>query len=218
MGLNSPPPTWPEWKPWIGRRWWLYPLARIEWTSEWAYYSLRKLAFFDLLDLAGRTAVLVIAIFWVLEAGDRAKERHYRAWDLINAARGSTGDGGRRDAVQDLNEDDVSLAAAPLGQAWLPYINLQGADLSAANLQEAFLGFANLQRANLGGADLQADARWSANLQGGLTQEQLNAANGDDRTQLPEGLARPAHWSRFEGNVEQSGAAQPGGAAPCHWP
>ena len=37
----------------------------------------------------------VTGIRWQLEADNRAKERHYRAWELINAARGSTGDGGR---------------------------------------------------------------------------------------------------------------------------
>jgi hypothetical protein len=31
-----------------------------------------------------------------------------------------------------------------------------------------------------------------------LTQDQLDAANGDDRTQLPDGLTRPAHWSKAE--------------------
>jgi hypothetical protein len=54
---------------------------------EWFVYRLRSLALFDLLELAGRATVLVAVIFWFLEAGDRAKERHYRAWDLINAAR-----------------------------------------------------------------------------------------------------------------------------------
>jgi hypothetical protein len=84
-------------------------------------YRLRSLAPFDLLELAGKCTVLVVAIFWVLEADSRAKERHYRAWDLINAARGSSGDGGRKDALQDLNKDRVSLAAAPLEKAWLSY-------------------------------------------------------------------------------------------------
>ena len=41
-----------------------------------------------------------------------------------------------------------------------------------------------------------------------LTQEQLDAAYGDDDTQLPEGLTRPAHWSKAEGS-EGPSAAQP---------
>ena len=51
-----------------------------------------------------------------------------------------------------------------------------------------------------------------ANLQyaSNLTQEQLDAANGDDQTQLPEGLTRPAHWSKSEGNEGQSGDSTTG--------
>jgi Pentapeptide repeats (8 copies) len=188
-------------------------------------YRLRRLPFFLLLE---QIAVLVAVIWWISEAGDRTKERHYRAWELINSARGSIADGGRRDALQDLNRDGVSLAKAPLRQAHLVDIDLrgadlqgadlrgadlQGADLSDANLQGAFLGQgANLQGAFLADANLQDASFWggadlhaalelsnikNADLQGamGLTQEILNGAVGDDRTQLPEGLTRPARWS-----------------------
>lgn len=106
MGLK--PPTWRTWQAQNGsKRWyWRAPLA-IEWGLEWFVYRLRSLALFDLLELAGRATILVAIALWFLGAGDRAKERHYRAWDLINSARGSTGDGGRRDALQDLNTDGV---------------------------------------------------------------------------------------------------------------
>ena len=64
-------------------------------------YRLRGLALFDLLELAGKLTVLVAVVVWFLEADQRArqaeeaiKERHYRAWELINAARGSTGEAG----------------------------------------------------------------------------------------------------------------------------
>ena len=163
---------------------------------EWFVYRLRSLALFDLLELAGRCTVLVVAIFWVLEADNRAKERHYRAWDLVNSARGSTGDGGRRDALQDLNKDGVRLGGAPLERAFLPRIDLKGADLLSANLQDAYLWSADLQGADLSGANLQGTK---------LTQEQLNAANGNDCTVLPDGLTRPAHWSSSKGNEGQSG-------------
>ena len=62
-------------------------------------------------------------------------------------------------------------------------------------------------RAPTSGRDLQGANLWGAR---NLTQEQLDGANGDDRTMLPEGLTRPAHWSRSEGNEGQSGTAQPG--------
>ena len=216
------PPSWPEWKDWIRKRgWWLTPLARTEWASEWVYYGLRRLAFFDLLELAGRAAVLVAVVLWFLEAGDRAKERHYRAWDLVNSARGSTGDGGRKDALQDLNQDGVSLAAAPLENAYLPGVDLKGAFLWDAHLQGAHLQGAHLQGAVLWGANLQGAVLLAANLQGAdflganlsgarsLSQEQLNAAMGDYRTQLPEGLTRPAHWTKAP---DTPPAAQPDAA------
>jgi Pentapeptide repeats (8 copies) len=177
---------------------------------EWFVYRLRGLAMFELLEIAGRLTVVVAVIFWFMEADNRAKERHYRAWELINSARGSAGDGGRRDALQDLNRDGVSLAAAPLEQAWLPGVYLQGANLAKANLQGATLIDANLQGAAFGesqlmdaalalagnGTNLQGAYLMGANLQGAifLTQEQLNVAHGDDQMQLPDGLTRPAHW------------------------
>ena len=175
------------------------------------------------------------------------------------------GDGGRKDALEDLNADGVSLASAPLEEAYLPRVvlknadlrhaNLQGADLQGAdleganlweanlqnaslfianlqdaslsniNLQGAFLQLANLQGANLGGANLQgaklyADLRGAdlqdADLRGArdLTQEQLNAAIGDDSTVLPAGLTRPAHWSKAQA-PERPPAAQPDAGEPA---
>jgi hypothetical protein len=223
---------------------------------EWFVYRLRSLALFDLLELAGRATVLVVAIFWFLEAGDRAKERHYRAWDLINSARGSTGDGGRRDALQDLNKDGVSLAAAPLEQAYLPGVDLTrafleradltdahltdahltdahltdahltdahltSADLTLAHLTGAVLTGVNLTYADLAGANLTGGLLKDANLKDAnlkdanlkdvnlkVTQKQLDEAIGNDRTQLPAGLTRPAHWPKPKEN-EGPTAAQP---------
>jgi uncharacterized protein YjbI with pentapeptide repeats len=67
-------------------------------------------------------------------------------------------------------------------------------DLSASNLLMADLsavilsGETTFTRANLSGADLSAAT--------GLTQLQIDQANGDEKTQLPEGLKRPAAWSQ----------------------
>ncbi|WP_171169113.1 pentapeptide repeat-containing protein [Streptomyces sp. I05A-00742] len=81
--------------------------------------------------------------------------------------------------------------------------DLRGADLRGANLRGAYLIAANLSGADLRTADLiGADLR-DANLAGAdltgaifLTQLQVNAARGDARTELPEALTRPGHWSR----------------------
>jgi hypothetical protein len=222
---------------------------------EWFVYRLRSLALFDLLELTGKLTIVVAIVVWFLEADQRARQaeeaikaRHYRAWELINAARGSTGDGGRRDALQDLNKDHVSLAGAPLERAYLNEVDLEGANLQGANLQGASLAFANLHRANLqvatlisvnlqgavltfanlqganlGGTNLEGADLFAVDLRGAflwgarnLTQEQLYAAIGDDRTRLPAGLTRPAHWAKAEGH-EGPPAAQPddGGRPPA---
>ena len=49
-----------------------------------------------------------------------------------------------------------------------------------------------------------------------LTQEQLDKANGDDRTVLPDGLTRPVHWAKAKA-PETPPAAQPdaAGRAPA---
>ncbi|HEY7147428.1 MAG TPA: pentapeptide repeat-containing protein [Streptosporangiaceae bacterium] len=89
--------------------------------------------------------------------------------------------------------------------------DLRGADLSGRNLRRAGLAGASLRGARLTGADLRgADLAWAdltgADLRGAdlsgaglastlfLTQAQLDAARGDERTSLPPGRTRPAHW------------------------
>ena len=79
---------------------------------------------------------------------------------------------------------------------------LSGADLRGANLRGAYLigadlTGADLRMADLTGADLRGADLGSANLTRSLflTQSQLDSAKGDDKTALPPGLFRPAHWS-----------------------
>lgn len=159
----SKPPTWREWK-YLHRfwRWVLWP----EWVSGWVVYWSRNWDFVKALGLAGRFIILFAAALWLLETGDRerarldgVKAKHYQAWAVINSARGSTGDGGRLYALEDLNEDSVSLVAAPLSKAHLSKVKLPGADLSGADLSEA-----NLSEARLSGADLSEATLSGANL------------------------------------------------------
>jgi Pentapeptide repeats (8 copies) len=87
------------------------------------------------------------------------KAANYQAWQVVNTAQGKGGSGGRVDALQDLNRNEVSLAGVDLDGAWLERIDLAGADLRRAalrgvNLRGANLRHANLERADLSGADL----------------------------------------------------------------
>ena len=72
-----------------------------------------------------------------------------------------------------------------------PVVFLGGAELFGAYLFGAYLREANLRGANLRGANLSETED--------LTQEQINEADGDERTKLPAHLQRPDHW-------------------PTHWP
>ncbi len=75
------------------------------------------------------------------------------------------------------------------------------ADLRDAHLERANLGGAHLERAELGRAHLEGAYFLDAHLEGanllgaeGLSDAWLAQAHGDAATQLPAGVARPAHW------------------------
>jgi hypothetical protein len=178
---NAKPGAWNMWR--AKHPGWPHIFGKTEWRLEWLVYWCRDLAIFEVLEFVGRVSVLVAVIVWFWEWEDRTKQSHYRAWELINSARGSTGDGGRRDALQDLNEDNVNLSAAPLAKAYLagvqlPRTRLSGADLSEAYLVRAHLVGADLSKAHLVGANL-----FKANLSGAnLNGADLNGAdlNGAD--------------------------------------
>jgi Pentapeptide repeats (8 copies) len=86
--------------------------------------------------------------------------------------------------LSDANLVDANLRGADLSGADLSSENLVG-ELGGANLLGANLSYANLSDANLSGVDLSG-----ANLSGAinLTQTQLDAACGNSKTKLPEGL------------------------------
>ncbi|WP_206343234.1 pentapeptide repeat-containing protein, partial [Streptomyces mesophilus] len=89
------------------------------------------------------------------------------------------------------NHRGADLFAGRFAQADLRGAGLRGAVLVAADLKGADLRWADLIGADLRDADLSgADLRDTVY----LTQSQLDAAKGDARTQLPEGLHHPSHW------------------------
>lgn len=80
----------------------------------------------------------------------------------------------------------AKLVRAPLRGANLRGAYLLGADLREADLRCADLLGADLRNANLRGANL-SDVLF-------LTQFQLNATQGDQKTRFPDVLTRPTHW------------------------
>lgn len=145
------------------------------WLENWAVIKI--------LACIGHCAIIVGVIFYFTEADDRKKTKHYQAWQVINTAKGSFCNGGRIDALQDLANDNVSLAGVDLSNAYLTHMHLRkGASLYEANLTGAsifqanlagvyfadancagvFFGETNLRGANLKGANLaEAVFAWS---------------------------------------------------------
>ncbi|MQW75205.1 pentapeptide repeat-containing protein [Nocardioides sp. dk4132] len=119
----------------------------------------------------------------------------------VDRLRAATGDLLRRLSAEVRGGGGASLAGADLVGRDLRGTDLRGADLRGALLLAARLDGSDLSRADLLGADLR-DARLDgADLSGALllTQPQLDAAAGDERTRLPDGLVRPGHWTSGPG-------------------
>jgi len=139
---------------------WMLPLRRFEWLFEWAAYGLGRWSFLEVLEYLGSLSVLVGVIFYFSESGDRIKQRHYQAWQVINTAQGKGGSGGRIEALQELNADKVPLVGVDASSAFLQGIrldhaNLLRADLSAADLRACSFRFADLTYADLHSANFR---------------------------------------------------------------
>jgi uncharacterized protein YjbI with pentapeptide repeats len=168
------------------RKSWLIPFIAFEWIWDWAAYLLSRWSFLEVLEYLGSFSVLVAVIFYFSESGNRIKQRHYQAWQVINTAQGKGGSGGRIEALQELNGDKVPLVGVDVSSAFLQGLKLERAnllrsDFSAADLRRSDLQFADFTNANLHSANFResdlehasfqsADMRdtdfWGSNLAG----------------------------------------------------
>jgi hypothetical protein len=140
-------------------RWkWAIPFVAVEWIWEWAAYLLSNWSFLEVLDYLGTFSILVAVIFYFSESGDRIKQRHYQAWQVINTAQGKGGSGGRIEALQELNSDKVPLVGVDVSSAFL-----QGLDLHGANLMRSDFSSADLRNGNFSLVDLTLSNLNSAN-------------------------------------------------------
>jgi hypothetical protein len=169
----------------------LVPLLAIEWVFEWIAFVLSRWSFLHVLEYLGSFSVLVAVIFYFSESGDRLKQKHYQAWQVINTAQGKGGSGGRIEALQELDGDGVPLVGVDVSGAFLQGIHLPkarllratfdavdarssdfqdadftGASLHSGNFRESNLSGANLQNADLREADLCAAKLGGAVLEG----------------------------------------------------
>jgi hypothetical protein len=189
------PVPWTERRPSASRRW-VTPFIAVEWCLEWVAFALSNWTLLEVLEYLGTFSVLVAVIFYFAESGDRVKQRHYQAWQVINTAQGKGGSGGRIEALQELNADRVPLVGVDVSSAFLQGLNLKNAnllrsDFSSADLRNSDLAgvdftLANLNTANLRNADLhganctQADLRNTDMEESTLAGADLSGARLDD--------------------------------------
>jgi hypothetical protein len=162
------PDPWPVRKQRI-RHAWTTPFWAFEWILEWVAFALSRWTFLDVLEYLEGFSVLIAVIFYFSESGDRLKQKHYQAWQVINTAQGKGGSGGRIDALQELNHDGVPLVGVDVSGAFLQSIHLERARLlrsnfSAADLRNGNFNFADFSDANLGTANLRESHLQGASL------------------------------------------------------
>lgn len=172
------PAPWKQWRTRV-RYAWVLPFAAIEYAMEFVAYALSNWRFLEVLDYLSRFGVLVAVVFYFMESGDRLKQKHYQAWQVINSAEGKGGNGGRIDALEELNADDVSLVGVNLSAAFLVGVHLPKAKLARANFDAADARNADLHGATVVNASLQ-----SANLRDARLQETSFAGSVLDEADL----------------------------------
>ncbi len=162
---------------------WARPLVAFEWIWQWIVYLLSRWSFLEALEYLSSFSVLIAVIFYFSESGDRLKQKHYQAWQVINTAQGKGGSGGRIDALQELNTDGVPLIGVDVSTAYLQGVDLSRADLTRANFNAVDARNSNFRSADLTAADLRSANFREGNLQNArlidadLTNADLNSAN-----------------------------------------
>jgi len=192
---------------------WSVPFRRINWMLAWVSWALSHWALLDVLEHLGTFSVLIAVIFYFADSGNRIKQKHYQAWQVINTAQGKGGSGGRIEALQELNSDRVSLTGVDASGAFLRGVRLKRAHLERCDLHDADLrngdfeaariSYGNLRSANFREANLDsADLSFAEMQDVDLTQASLDGADlahADlSRADLRYADARDFHWKDIQ--------------------
>jgi hypothetical protein len=210
------PESWKQHQASVKPRWAL-SFHALEWVWHWIAYFLDRWVFLEVLESLGTFSVLIAVIFYFSESGDRKKQKHYQAWQVINTAQGKGGSGGRIEALEELNRDRVPLVGINAAGAFLQGVRLlkgkllrcnleacdlrnsdfwksdmQFADLKSANFREANLSDTDLRNADLQDTDLNGANLKNANLSGASLQgaDLRNADLGGARWQNIESVVK----------------------------
>jgi hypothetical protein len=159
------PETWAEHRSHV-RPFWSKVFFTVEWCWDWAAWALSNWAFVQVLERLRSFAVLLAVVFYFTDSGKRTRQEHYEAWQVINTAQEKGGSGGRIEALQQLNADNVRLIGVDVSGAFLQGVRLDGAKLLRANLQAADVRESSFRRADLENSNLRSANFRKADLSG----------------------------------------------------
>jgi uncharacterized protein YjbI with pentapeptide repeats len=127
---------------------WRFIEQQIRRSARWLKTSPTGKAVRSWAEFLGKLTVVAGILGFILEAPQRAKQRHYQAWQLINLAGTSRADAGRRIAIRDLINDHVEMA----------WIDLRGAFLGDMDFRSARMPFSDFTDAGIAKADFSCRA------------------------------------------------------------
>ena len=153
---REPPEPWRIRRAGVRNAWWWRPFCALNWTCDWLAFVLSRWSFLAVLEYMGSFSILIAVIFYFSESGDRLKQKHYQAWQVINTAQNKGGSGGRIEALQELDEDGVPLVGVDVSGAFLQGIRLPGAKIVRSNLTGVDARNGDFQGADFTAADLAA--------------------------------------------------------------
>ncbi|HKM58947.1 MAG TPA: pentapeptide repeat-containing protein [Chthoniobacterales bacterium] len=161
----------------------MVPVHWLEWASKWTVYWLSGSAVLEVLEYVGTLSIVFGVISYFAESGDRVKQKHYQAWQVINTAAGKGGSGGRIDALEELNQDNVPLVGVDVSDSFLQNIDLAQANLvrsnfSSSDIRGGRFDSARLEFSNFASANVRNGSFRKATLQGVTFQDaDLNGAD-----------------------------------------
>ncbi|MDZ8069047.1 MAG: pentapeptide repeat-containing protein [Nostoc sp. DedQUE08] len=187
---GTPEDDWSKAVELLNQDWWFVTSWKIDKRYQQlkvsAATSIKNAISFKTLSQAVNASVLIGAITFIAGEQQRRDLQVYQAWQVISAAHGQGGSGGRIQALEFLNSEPrripwfwlrwqrESLSGLEIPNAYLvparnldkkDGIQLSEANLNDTNLEGANLSSANLQKANLSSANLQRADLQKANLQ-----------------------------------------------------
>ena len=151
------------------------PIFALKHVAEWVIFYLGRWGLLRILEYSSFISVMFAVTVYFSEAPDRKKQKHYQAWQVINTAQGKGGNGGRMEAMQELNADKIALVGVDASHAFLqgvklPKANLLRSDFEAADLRDcvltdAHMEFSELKLTNMRGGNLRGVHLQNANLE-----------------------------------------------------